>query len=100
MAIQWLDFDLVTYDGYISTARDPRLKSAERAGAAPAPPAPSEDVRYVNDLADEWALDDTDGPEWAIVAGAAIVGTGFVVGLGACCIIGAVAVARWLGWVA
>jgi hypothetical protein len=101
MAIQWLDFDLVTYDGYITTARDPRLKSAERAGAAPAPPAPStNDVRYVNDLADEWALDDADGPEWAIAVGAAIFGTGFVLGLGALCIIGAVAVARWLGWVA
>jgi hypothetical protein len=58
------------------------------------------DVRYVNDLADEWALDDSDGPEWAIVAGAAIVGTTFILGLGALCIIGAVAVARWLGWVA
>jgi hypothetical protein len=102
MAIQWLDFDLVTYDGYISTARDPRLKSAERAGAAPAPPAPS-DVQYVNDLADDFAdgvVHDNDGPEWAIAVGAALFGTGFVVGLGACCIIGAVAVARWLGWVA
>jgi hypothetical protein len=152
MATRRLDFDLVTYDGYISTARDPRLKSAERAGASPAPPAPSttealvfiardgceayhggrltcrnsgrtrdarygadrwclpcvaadalergNDVRYVNDLADDFSLDDEDGPEWAIAVGAAVFGTGFVVGLGALCIIGAVAVARWLGWVA
>jgi hypothetical protein len=94
MGIRRLDFDLITYDGYLA-AVDPM--SAERAGAAPAPPAPS-DVRYVNDLADDFSLDDADGPEWAIVAGAAIVGTGFVLALGALCIIGAVAVARWLGW--
>jgi hypothetical protein len=101
MATRRLDFDMVTYDGYISTARDPRLKNTERAGAAPAPLAPStSDVEYVNDLADDFGLDDADGPEWAIVAGAAIVGTGFVLALGALCIIGAVAVARWLGWVA
>jgi len=88
MAIQWLD-------------ASGRPMSAERAGAAPAPPAPStSDVEYVNDLADDFSLDDEDGPEWAIVAGAAIVGSGFVLGLGALCIIGAVAVARWLGWVA
>jgi hypothetical protein len=95
MAIQWLD-----YDGYLA-AVDPM--SAERAGAAPAPPAPP-DVQYVNDLAGELdfslLIDPPDGPEWTIVAGAAIVGTTFVLGLGALCIIGAVAVARWLGWVA
>jgi hypothetical protein len=97
MADPWRD-----YDGYITTARDPRLKSAERAGAAPAPPAPStSDVEHVRGLADDFAdgvVHDNDGPEWAIAVGAAIVGTAFVVGLGALCIIGAVAVARWLGW--
>jgi hypothetical protein len=87
MAIQWLD-------------ASGRPMSAERAGAAPAPPAPS-DVQYVNDLAGDFdVLDESDGPEWAIVAGAAVLGTTFVVALGALCIIGAVTVARWLGWVA
>jgi hypothetical protein len=42
MAIQWLD-------------ASGRPMSAERAGAAPAPPAPSKDVQYVNGLADDFA---------------------------------------------
>jgi hypothetical protein len=65
----------------------------------PSGPVPN-DVEYVNELADDFGdlYDSPDGPEWAIVAGAAIVGTGFVLALGALCIIGAVAVARWLGW--
>jgi hypothetical protein len=71
-------------------------------GRIPRPfgPVPTPDVELVNEFADDFGgmYDSPDGPDWAIVAGAAIVGTGFVLALGALCIIGAVAVARWLGW--
>jgi hypothetical protein len=98
MATQRLD-----YDGYIA-AVDPKYAGPVSGVPPRTSPAPStSDVRYVNDLADDFAdgvVHDNDGPEWAITVGAAVFGTGFVLGLGALCIIGAVAVARWLGWVA
>ena len=95
MVTEWRD-----YEGYMLAMDQPKI-AGPVSGDPESSPAPS-DVQRVRELAaefhygdDGWVLDDSfDGTEWVVAA----VGTGFVVALGAFCIIGAVHVARWLGW--
>ena len=85
-----------------AASRHPKIagpvSGVPRTSSAPSPI----DVEYVNGLADEfdgWVLHDSpDNAEFAVIAAVGVIGTGLVIALGAFCIVGAVTVARWLGW--
>ncbi len=101
MPIQWRD-DAAYIEWLDDRTYEVHPGTRNRQVEPPALPVPSGVVAYVNGLADEfdgWALHDSpDNAELAIIAAVGVIGTGLVIALGAFCIVGAVTVARWLGW--